>query len=83
MRFESGIHSPQAPIACDVGCDISYGKIQMRCEHKFKLGVALLPAGLKPHKRGRSSVVTVNYTDLIYTLRPCMKCMFCGYSITT
>ena len=55
----------------------------MRCEHKFKLGVALLPAGLKPHKRGRGNIVTVNYTDLIYTLRPCMKCVYCGHSVTT
>ena len=54
----------------------------MQCNHKFKLGVALLPAGLKPHKRGRGSVVTVNYTDLIYTLRPCMKCVYCGHSVT-
>ena len=54
----------------------------MRCEHKFKLGVALLPAGLKPHKRGSGNIVTVNYTDLIYTLRPCMKCVYCGHSVT-
>ena len=40
-------------------------------------------AGLKPHKRGRGSVVTVNYTDLIYTLRPCRKCVYCGHSVTT
>ena len=55
----------------------------MRCEHKFKLGVALLPAGLKPHKRGKDNIVTVNYTDLVYKLRPCMKCVYCGHSVTS